>query len=133
MSSSTLRVLDPLSPFLCFCHANRETVRAANPTARFGDMGRLLSAIWRDMSESDKAIYSNPVVQLMARQMSDMIQERGDLRLLVDRAVARSRTNQVTPVHVVAPAPANDPELRRSSRLRNKRLGLNFWGCKIKN
>jgi hypothetical protein len=26
---------------------------------------------------------------------------------------------------------ANEPELRRSSRLRNKRLGLNFWGCKI--
>jgi hypothetical protein len=30
------------------------------------------------------------------------------------------------------PVPAqNEPELRRSSRLRNKNLGLNFWGNKI--
>ena len=37
------------------------------------------------------------------------------------------------PVQVVAPAPATEPEVRRSARLRNKRLGLNFWGCKINN
>jgi HMG (high mobility group) box len=31
------------------------------------------------------------------------------------------------------PVPAQtEPELRRSSRLRNKNLGLNFWGLKIK-
>jgi hypothetical protein len=30
------------------------------------------------------------------------------------------------------PAPVqNEPELRRSSRVRNKNLGLNFWGNKI--
>ena len=86
MSSSTRHTLEPLSPFLCFCHANREEVQAANPTAnRFVEIPQILSDLWREMSESDKAIYSNRVVQSMARQMSDMIQERGDLRLLVDR------------------------------------------------
>jgi hypothetical protein len=34
---------------------------------------------------------------------------------------------RATPEPVVA-----EPELRRSSRLRNNRLGLDFWGLKIK-
>jgi hypothetical protein len=32
---------------------------------------------------------------------------------------------------VASTACSSEPELRRSSRLRNKRLGLDFWGRKI--
>ena len=91
------------SPFILFCHANRENVRAANPAATFGDMGRLLCGLWKELTESEKAVYNDPL-----------------------RAIKNELRERVS-------APANDPGLRRSARLRNKRIGLNFWGCKINN
>lgn len=85
----------PVSPFIAFCHANREEVKAANPKANFGDIAQILTTLWKE-----KVAYVEP------------------------------RSVQVV---APAPAPANEPELRRSARLRNKRIGLNFWGCKINN
>jgi len=70
----------------------RDEVKAANPTAEFGEMGRLLRARWNNMNETEKASY----------------------------AVGRE-------------SEPCESGLRRSSRLRNKRLGLNFWGLKLKN
>ena len=85
----------PVNPFIAFCNAKRDEVRAANPTAAFGDMGKLFATLWKSMSQNEKDAYAEP------------------------------RCSQQ---NVVA---ASEPELRRSSRLRNKRLDLNFWGCKI--
>jgi hypothetical protein len=90
----------PISPFIAFCKANRDEVKAANPNANFGDIAKILTTLWKE-----KCAYVEP---------------RHDY-VLRERAPAS------------APAPANEPELRRSARLRNKRLGLNFWGCKINN
>ena len=87
--------LRSISPFIAFCKAKREEVKAANPTAELGDMGRLLAARWKKMTEIEKAVYSTP------------------------RRV------------YVAAKQEPEPALRRSSRLRNKRLGLNFWGLKV--
>jgi HMG (high mobility group) box len=80
-----------------FCVANREEVKAANPAAEVGDMGRLLRIRWNSLSESEKAMYDKPQVK-----------DEKDLNIEPEQGV------------------------RRSSRLRNKRLGLNFWGLKEK-
>ena len=89
-----------ISPFIAFCHANRDAVKAANPDVSFGDMGRILSCLWKEKNESESKGHATPCHVYDLRQ----------------RAVE----------------PENAPELRRSSRLRNKRLGLNFWGLKEK-
>jgi hypothetical protein len=81
-----------VSPFIAFCHAKREEVKAANPRA---NMGRMLAALWKNMSESERMAYSN---------------QRKSTR--------------------IANQPENQQEVRRSSRLRNKSLGLDFWGLK---
>ena len=83
------------SPFIEFCYANRDAVKAENPTAKFGEIGKLLSARWIELKAAEKAVYSdapNPIRVEVAEQ---------------------------------------EPELRRSSRLRNKRLGRDFWGLKL--
>ena len=90
-----------VSPFIAFCYAKRDEVKAANPKANFGDVARILAILWKEMNNEERA----PTHDYSLRER-----------------VAAS-----------APAPANEPELRRSARLRNKRLGLNFWGCKINN
>ena len=80
------------SPFIEFCYANRDAIKAENPTAKFGEIGKLLSARW---IEQKKAVYSdapNPIRVEVAEQ---------------------------------------EPELRRSSHLRNKQLGVDFWGRKL--
>jgi HMG (high mobility group) box len=88
-----------VSPFIAFCKANRDEVKAANPTSEFGEMGRLLWSLWNQLSDSEKAVYSEP---------------RG------------SRDTSGNQVHT----PPIEAGIRRSSRLRNKRLGLDFWGLK---
>jgi len=92
-----------MSGYIAFCIANREEVKAANPSAEFGDMGCLLRTRWNGLSESEKAMYDKPPVKVQNDQN-------------------------------IEPTQDNEPDqvLRRSSRLRNKRLGLNFWGLKEK-
>jgi hypothetical protein len=80
------------SPFIEFCYANRDAVKAANPTAGFGEIGKLLSARWIEVKAAEKAVYSDAPNPIRVEQ---------------------------------------EPELRRSSRLRNKRLGRDFWGVKL--
>ena len=84
-----------VSPFIAFCYANRDDVKAANPKANFGDIARILMNLWKEMNNEERV----PTHDYSLRER----------------------------------APKNEPELRRSARLRNKRLGLNFWGCKINN
>lgn len=92
-----------MSGYIAFCIANREEVKAANPSAEFGDMGRLLRTRWNGLSESEKAMYDKPRVTIQMDLTHEPTQD--------------NEPNQV---------------LRRSSRLRNKRLGVNFWGIKEK-
>jgi hypothetical protein len=40
-----------------------DKLKLHNPTANFGDMGRLLMDIWKNMSESEKAVYINSPIQ----------------------------------------------------------------------
>ncbi|KAL9932504.1 hypothetical protein V8E36_008621 [Tilletia maclaganii] len=43
------------SAYIIFCSEHRDRVKAENPTAGFGDVGRILGAKWKDMSDKDKA------------------------------------------------------------------------------
>ena len=80
----------PVSPFITFCYAKRDEVKAANPNAEFGEIARILSSLWKE------------------------------------------KTAYVEPRRVQLVASVNEPGLRRSSRLRNKNLGLDFWGLRVK-
>jgi hypothetical protein len=97
MSQSPLKTTRSVSPFIAFCKAKRDYIKAANPTAELGDMGRLLSAAWKEVSDSEKELYA------------------------------------VNHKNYAVESSQCESGLRRSSRLRNKRLGLNFWGLKLKN
>lgn len=47
-----------LSPYMKFCKETRATVVKENPKLTFGEVGRKMGEIWRDMSEDDKKKYS---------------------------------------------------------------------------
>lgn len=44
------------SPYIIFSTEARPKVKADNPDATFGEMGKLLGAKWASMTESDKAV-----------------------------------------------------------------------------
>jgi hypothetical protein len=43
-----------VSPFIAFCHANRDAVKAANPTADFGETGKILADMWKETKRSEE-------------------------------------------------------------------------------
>ncbi|WFD02046.1 Non-histone chromosomal protein 6 [Malassezia obtusa] len=47
----------PLSAYMFFSQDWRERVKAENPDAGFGDVGRLLGTKWKEMSEDEKKPY----------------------------------------------------------------------------
>ena len=47
-------IKSPVSPFIAFCHANRDAVKAANPTADFGETGKILADMWKETKRSDE-------------------------------------------------------------------------------
>ncbi|SCZ94441.1 BZ3500_MvSof-1268-A1-R1_Chr12-2g03901 [Microbotryum saponariae] len=48
----------PLSAYMYFSQENRNTVKDDNPDASFGDLGKLLGAKWKDMSDDQKKPYN---------------------------------------------------------------------------
>jgi len=49
----------PLSAYMFFSQDQRERVKQANPEAGFGDVGRLLGAKWKEMSDAEKKPYND--------------------------------------------------------------------------
>ncbi|RKP11949.1 high mobility group box domain-containing protein [Piptocephalis cylindrospora] len=47
----------PMSAYMFFANAQRDTVRAENPEATFGQIGKLLGERWRGMTSDDKKPY----------------------------------------------------------------------------
>ena len=45
------------SAYMNFCKAERDAVKAANPKATFGEVGKLLGAAWGKLSDASKAKY----------------------------------------------------------------------------
>ena len=53
-------IKSPVSPFIAFCHANRDAVKAANPNAEFGEMGKILAVMWKEMKRSEEPPQPKP-------------------------------------------------------------------------
>ncbi len=45
-----------LSAFMIFSQENRSRIKEEHPTAKFGEMGKLLGQKWKEMSEDDKKV-----------------------------------------------------------------------------
>ncbi|KAF9945638.1 Non-histone chromosomal protein 6 [Mortierella alpina] len=48
---------NPMSAYLMFCEEWREKVKAQNPDASFGELGRLLGVQWRSYTDEQKTPY----------------------------------------------------------------------------
>ena len=48
------------SPYIVFCTENRDKIKAANPSATFGELGKLLGAAWGKMSDAQKKVKRLP-------------------------------------------------------------------------
>ena len=47
------------SAFIQFSNVKRDEVKAANPKAGFGDLGKILGKMWQKLSEEEKAKYAS--------------------------------------------------------------------------
>lgn len=46
------------SPYINFCTEERPKIKEANPSATFGELGKLLGEKWKKMPDSEKAVSS---------------------------------------------------------------------------
>ena len=46
----------PLAPYMFYCKEQREIVKQNNPDVSFGELGKILGAQWKDLSEKDKRV-----------------------------------------------------------------------------
>ena len=46
-----------LSGYMKFAAKNRTGIKAKNPNASFGQLGKLIGAAWRGLSEAEKKVY----------------------------------------------------------------------------
>lgn len=46
----------PVSAYIQFCNANRDKVKASNPKATFGELGKLLGQMWRQQKKTSKTV-----------------------------------------------------------------------------
>jgi hypothetical protein len=44
------------SPYINFCTEQRPKLKEQNPDATFGDLGKMLGAQWKKLSDSEKAV-----------------------------------------------------------------------------
>ena len=51
----------PANPYMNFSNAKRAEVKAANPTAKLGDISKLIGAQWKALTTEQQAAYKTPV------------------------------------------------------------------------
>merc|ERR1711879_839273 len=51
------------SAYMIFCNENRPIVKEENPDASFGEMGKLLGARWKELSDEGKKPYNDKAEQ----------------------------------------------------------------------
>lgn len=47
----------PLSAYMLYVNANREKIKADNPTATFGEIGKIAGALWKELDEKEKEVF----------------------------------------------------------------------------
>lgn len=61
-----------MTAFMLFSQAHREAVKAANPAATFGEIGKLLGDKWKSASESEKKKFQLEAEKDKARYEAEM-------------------------------------------------------------
>lgn len=61
-----------LSPFIIFNKENRESIKNKNPGVSFGELGKLIGNTWRDLNETEKAVYQQKADQDKLRYQTEM-------------------------------------------------------------
>ena len=51
-----LQVKRAPSPYIIFCNENRDKIKSANPTATFGQLGKLCGEAWRKLNLAGKKV-----------------------------------------------------------------------------
>ena len=51
----------PANPYMNFSNAKRAEVKAANPTAKLGEISKLIGAQWKALTTEQQAAYKTPV------------------------------------------------------------------------
>jgi hypothetical protein len=57
----------PMSPYMFFVQDWRERIKAENPDASFGEVGKLLGVRWKECSDEEKMLYVVQAAQDKAR------------------------------------------------------------------
>lgn len=56
---------EPLSPYIIFCSRNREKVKAANPEATFGELGKLLGHMWSNLDAQGRNVSPHAPISIV--------------------------------------------------------------------
>lgn len=100
-------VKKPRTAFSFFTQDNREKIRAANPTATFGDVARLVSKAWSALSAEQLASYKDREAVDKRRYRTELDAAKANLATHVDVAAVS------TDASVAAPAtPAKAPRAK---------------------
>lgn len=86
-----------LSPFMIFNKENREKVKTTNPTATFGEIGKLIGTAWRALNEKQKAVY----VQKAEADKARYVNESAAYTV----APTETAATETAPVETEAPVP----------------------------
>ncbi len=62
----------PLSAFMHFSLSNREMIKKDNPTATFGQLGKILGTKWNNLSPTEK----QPYIELAALDKQRYLNEK---------------------------------------------------------
>lgn len=77
-----------------FSQDHRERVRNENPDASFGEVGRLLGAKWKDMSDAEKQPYKDMAERDKERASTEKtayVRGEGGCRAVISRLFAPGR------------------------------------------
>ncbi|KAI8895872.1 high mobility group box domain-containing protein [Globomyces pollinis-pini] len=66
-----------LSAFMIYSQENRARIKKENPDATFGQMGKLLGAAWKSLSDDDREEYVEKAAKDKERYETEMAAFRG--------------------------------------------------------
>ena len=103
-------VKKPRTAFSFFTQDNREKIRAANPTATFGDVARLVSKAWSALSAEQLASYKDREAVDKRRYRTELDAAKANLATHVDAATSATSESTVVPT----PTPAKATKTKSS-------------------
>lgn len=71
----------PLAPFMYFCQEERPKLKAQNPTASIGELGKILGEKWKALDPSAKAPFEKLAAADQERYKADKVQYQQYLEL----------------------------------------------------